>query len=230
LIVYVELPDYQLLMPIVERVRRIFDLGADPLHIAGALAHDAHMKPFIDSRPGLRVPGVWDGFELGVKAILGERLMDSSSRKLLQKLVHKFGKPVETSIKGLGRVFPRPTVLAKADLEAEIGIRAKQAVAIRLFADFVRKGQLTFDAPTTLEDTLASLLMIPGLTLGTAQYIAMRAFGEPDAFPIDHRCVERLIEPAAYEEASRFGEKWRPWRAYAAMHVWAEDKRLPVSK
>jgi len=224
LAVCVELPDYQLLMPVVERVKRIFDLEADPLHIAGALARDPQMKPLIESRPGLRVPGVWDGFELGVKAILGERLMSGGSRTLLQRLVRKFGRPIETSIKGLSRLFPRPEVVAKADLEADLGLRADQANAIRMFAGLVRKGQLTFDAPRTLEDTLARLSLIPGVTQGTAQYIAMRAFGEPDAFPVDQRST------GGCQETPPFGEAWRPWRAYAAMHMWAANGGLPHSR
>jgi AraC family transcriptional regulator of adaptative response / DNA-3-methyladenine glycosylase II len=220
LMVRVALPDYQLLMPLVERVKRIFDLEADPLHIAGALARDPQMKPLIESLPGLRVPGVWDGFELGVKAVLGERLMGGGSRKLVARLVSRFGKPVETSIKGLHRVFPRADVLVNADLEREIGLRADQAAGIRMLAGLVKKGQLTMDASTTLEDTLARLVSIPCVTHDTAQYIAMRAFGEPDAFPAEHRC----------EENSRFGERWRPWRGYAAMHMWAEGRRLAIAK
>jgi AraC family transcriptional regulator of adaptative response / DNA-3-methyladenine glycosylase II len=213
LVVCLELPDYQLLMPIVERVRRLFDLGADPLHIASGLSRDPAMKSLIELRLGLRVPGVWDGFELGVKAILGEGLMDCAPSPLLRKLVCVFGKPIETSVKGLTQLFPSPSVLMKANLEGEIGLRTDYATSIRSFAGFVSVGQLTFDAPTTLEDTVSRLFTIPNLTFSAAQYIAMRAFGEPDAFPVDG--PQR--------------DQWRPWGAYAAMHMWAVDRTIPAS-
>jgi AraC family transcriptional regulator of adaptative response / DNA-3-methyladenine glycosylase II len=171
------------------------------------------MKSLIESRPGLRVPGVWDGFELGVKAILGEGLMECAPGPLIRRLVSVFGRPVETPVEGLTQLFPRPNILMKADLEGKIGLRTDYATSIRSFAGFVSMGQLTFDAPTTLENTVSRLFAVPNLTFSAAQYIAMRAFGEPDAFPVN--------KPQ--------GERWRPWGAYAAMHMWAADRTIAAS-
>ncbi len=206
--VCLELPDYRLLMPIVERVKRIFDLGADPLHIATGLSRGQEMRILIERRPGLRVPGAWDGFELAVKAMLGERLMSGASRTLLEKLVCVFGKPIDTSVGGLTHLFPGPDVLVKADLEGKIGLDTDRATAIRGLAGIVITGRLVFEAPTNLDDTVSRLFAIPNLPVSAAHYIAMRAFGEPDAFPME----------------SGSAEHWRPWRAYAAMHMWAVGK------
>ena len=107
LTVRIDLPGYQHLMPVVERVRRIFDLGADPLRIADDLSRDPLLKPLLDRRPGLRVPGVWDGFELAVRAVLGEQVTVKGSALLTERLVRNFGRPVESAVRGLTHIFPR---------------------------------------------------------------------------------------------------------------------------
>jgi AraC family transcriptional regulator, regulatory protein of adaptative response / DNA-3-methyladenine glycosylase II len=206
LVVKIELPRYDSLMQVAERVRRIFDLAADPFQIASQLSRDRTLQPSLIARPGLRVPGIWDGFEAAVRAILGERLDDQSLRAALTRLARSFGRPVKTSIPGLTRVFPSAQDLVEADLEAA-QIRGEAASLIRALASAVLKGDLTFQASLNLQDALTRVRAVPGISPPMADYVAMRAFGEPDAFP---------IPPAKFSRAT---ERWRPWRAYAAMYL-----------
>lgn len=224
--VQVKLTSYEHLTAVIERVRRIFDLGADPLQIASHLSRDPRLKTLLDARPGLRVPGVWDGFELAVRAVLGQQLTVRDSSLLVARLVRNFGRPVETSVEGLTHLFPRPEVLADADLSCA-GIRGACAGGIRTLARAVCKRELAFEASKTLEDTLSRLRAIRGTGERKAHYIAMRAFGEPDAFPSADLGLRRSVgnrrSPVSPAELVRLAETWRPWRAYAAMHLWAAD-------
>ncbi len=206
LLVRIELPGYESLMPVVERVRRIFDLGADPFQIASQLSRDPSLKPLLSASPGVRVPGIWDGFEAAVRAILGEGLTGKAPRAALGRLTHTFGTPVKTSFPGLSQVFPGPDKLAEADLRAA-RIPSAPASMIRALARAVLKGDLTFEASMNLRDAVARVRSVAGISRPMAEYIAMRAFGEPDAFPLS-------------KPASRHTEHWRPWRAYAAMYLY----------
>ncbi len=220
LIVRIELPGYQFLMQVVERVRRIFDLGADPLRIATDLSRDPRLKPLLDRRPGLRVPGVWDGFELAVHAILGQQLTVGDSTELAGQLVQTFGKPFHSSTPGLTHLFPKPEDLIDADLST-VNIRGSRAATVRALALAVCANELTFTASMTLEETISRICSVSGVEEATAHYIAMRVFGEPDAFP-DPSLTASLSEvgiPAPSQQSYRINEDWRPWRAYAAMHL-----------
>jgi AraC family transcriptional regulator of adaptative response / DNA-3-methyladenine glycosylase II len=186
------------LFRIVERVRRIFDLGADPAAIASTLKRDARLKPLVARRPGLRVPGGWDGFEVAVRAILGQQVSVKAATTLAGRLAAKFGTD-----SGEGLIFPAPQVLATADLNG-LGLTGARARSITALAQAVVQG-------AALEDS-AALLKVPGIGNWTVQYIAMR-LGEPDAFP----ATDLYLRPFAAESAA-----WSPWRAYAAMHIWAE--------
>jgi AraC family transcriptional regulator, regulatory protein of adaptative response / DNA-3-methyladenine glycosylase II len=207
LTVRIELPGYQFLMKVVERVRRIFDLGADPLRIADDLSRDELLKPLLDRSPGLRVPGTWDGFELAVHAILGQQLTGHDSTTSAGRLVQAFGKPFQSSIQGLSHLFPKPEDLVEADL-SRVGLHGARAATLRALARAACSNELTFAASMTLEEAISRIRGIRGIGENTAQYIAMRALGEPDAFP--------LANPPSHREA---GRNWRPWRAYAAMHI-----------
>jgi len=206
LLVTIELPRYESLMRVAERVRRMFDLAADPFQIANQLSRDRRLKPLLAANPGLRVPGIWDGFEGAVRAILGERLGNEAPRAALARLVRSFGRPVLTAIPGLTHAFPRPEDLAEADLET-VRIREDRAETIRALANAVLKRNLTFEPSLNLEDALARVRAVPGMSPDMAEYIAMRAFGEPDAFPVPKERVPAVTE------------RWRPWRAYAAMYL-----------
>jgi AraC family transcriptional regulator of adaptative response / DNA-3-methyladenine glycosylase II len=211
-------------MPVVDRVRKLFDLDADPLQIATHLSSDRRLRALLNARPGVRVPGVWDGFEIAVQALVGRQVIDST--RSVARLVQAFGKPVETSVEGLTHLFPRPEVLADADLSS-VGIRGTSATRIRSLARAVCKGALTFGVSRTLENTLSHLQSLRGIRSSEAHYIAMRAFGEPDAFPFAilglHAPVGATRIPGSIAEFRRIAESWRPWRAYAAMQLWAAD-------
>jgi AraC family transcriptional regulator, regulatory protein of adaptative response / DNA-3-methyladenine glycosylase II len=224
LLVRIELPGYQLLMKVVERVRRIFDLGADPLRIAEDLSRDQRLKPLLDRRPGLRVPGAWDGFELAVHAILGQQLTAIDSSTVAGRLVQCFGKPLQTSLQGLTHLFPKPEDLVDADL-SRVGILGARAATLHTLARAVCNEEPIFAASMTLEEAISRICNIPGIGENTAHYIAMRALGEPDAFPFaDPGLLSALGSggnPASPQEALRIAEGWRPWRSYAAMHLCA---------
>jgi len=205
LLVNLELPRYDGLMNIAERLRRMFDLAADPRPVAEFLSQDPLLRPLLAVNPGLRVPGVWDGFEAALRAVLGERLMDQSPGPALARIARRFGKPFNGSTPGLTSLFPAPQDLAEAEL-AGCGLSMELAGAVRALAKATLDGRVKFDASTSFHDMLAGLRAVTEIMPSTAEYIALRAFGEPDAFPLPH--------------GSSDAEGWRPWRAYAAMHLW----------
>jgi AraC family transcriptional regulator of adaptative response / DNA-3-methyladenine glycosylase II len=159
--VRLKLTNHEHLLPVIERVRRMFDLSADPLQIANHLARDPRLKPLLEKR-GLRVPGVWDGFELAVRAILGQQLTAQDPRPLISRLVRNFGRPVQTSVKGLTHLFPRPEVLTHADL-SRAGIRGACAAAVRSLSQALSKREIEFEAAKTLEGTLSHLRAVRGM-------------------------------------------------------------------
>jgi AraC family transcriptional regulator, regulatory protein of adaptative response / DNA-3-methyladenine glycosylase II len=209
LIVRVALPKYRGLLRVVERVRRVFDLAADPLQISSHLSRDPRLKPLLDFQQGLRVPGAWEGFEIAVRAVLGQRLSVVDAPSVAGNIVCKFGKPIETPVHGLTHLFPRPEDLAGADLNG-LCISQKSGRAIKALAGSVSSKGLTFESFGTLPETISRLTAIEGFDEEMAHYIAMRACGEPDAFPVD--------------QIGSIAEEWRPWRAYAAMHLWAANE------
>jgi AraC family transcriptional regulator of adaptative response / DNA-3-methyladenine glycosylase II len=233
LIVLMNLPTNESLIHIVERVRRMFDLGADPLQIETRLSVDPWLRTLVEMRPGLRVPGAWDGFEVAIGAILGQgrNVIDGDPRA--ERLVRAFGKPLATALAGLTHLFPRPEVLADADLSTA-GIRGTEAATIRAVARAVCAKELTFQSSRTLEDTISRLCAISGVGESMAHYIAMRAFGEPDAFPsADTGLGQSPSEEAVSTspaEMMRMAEQWRPWRAYAVMHLWAASRSRDVRR
>jgi AraC family transcriptional regulator, regulatory protein of adaptative response / DNA-3-methyladenine glycosylase II len=205
LIVRIALPKYGGLLRVVERVRRLFDLGADPLQIEAHLSRDCRLKPLLERRPGLRLPGAWDGFEAAVRAALGQRLTVADSNRVAGELVQKFGRPIPAT-DGLTHLFPRPEALADADLMLP-GITPESAATIQALARGICDKQLTFESSCSFEDTIPRLRAIDGVDEELAHYIALRAFGDPDAFPMD----------------LSNSDAWRPWRAYAAIHLWAAE-------
>jgi AraC family transcriptional regulator of adaptative response / DNA-3-methyladenine glycosylase II len=218
------LPQYDSLLQVVQRVRRLFDLGADTLHIGRHLAQDSSIAAMVAARPGLRAPGAWDGFELAVKAALGEQLTAAGAPELAERLVQALGESVQAPMGGLSRLFPRPEVLAEASL-AELGIPSEPAEAIRSLARAVVAGKLTFDGYENLADTLSRLGDVMKVDEGVASYIAMRSLGEPDVVPTSDLDLLQALGPgqraASRPQLLRAFERYRPWRTYAAMHLWA---------
>ena len=233
--VRVRFPDMAVLPQIIARVRRVFDLAADPDTIAAHLALDPVLAPLIAARPGLRVPGAWDGFELAVRAIFGQQITVPAATKLLGKLVQAFGAPLPAAIRegdGLSHLFPSAARIAKANL-VTLGMPGARAIAVTSLARAISADPAIFSRGASLEDAIVKLRSLPGIGEWTAQYIAMRELREPDAFPAADIGLLRAMadsdgrRPSPSELLSR-GERWRPWRAYAALHLWAAGIPQPA--
>jgi AraC family transcriptional regulator of adaptative response / DNA-3-methyladenine glycosylase II len=221
----IRIPKVSTLPVIIARLRRVFDLAADPLPISAHLATDPVLAPLVARRPGLRVPGAWDGFELAIRAVLGQQITVAGAVRLAGRLVAAHGEPMTAPDGDLTHVFPRPDALAVADLAA-LGMPRSRAATLSAVAAAVMADSDLFGAHRGLDEALQRLRSIRGVGEWTAQYIALRQLREPDAFPASDVGLMRALagdrgrRPAAEELLAR-AEKWRPWRAYAAQHLWA---------
>lgn len=217
------LPYWDGLIHVVQRVRRLFDLDADPEAVRQALAHDPLLADRVSARPGVRLPGAWDPFECGVRAIVGQQVSVAGATTLMGRIVERFGERVSgLSVMGLDHVFPPAAVLADADLTG-IGMPAARARAVTAFAAAAAAGDVRLDGALDLDDLLGSLMTLPGIGPWTAHYLALR-LGERDAFPSGDLGLRRALAvdgelPTEAAVAAR-AEAWRPWRAYAAVHLW----------
>lgn len=213
------------LLDLVRRSGRVFDVDADPLAINATLGRDPVLAPLVAARPGLRVPGAWDPFEVSVRAILGQQVSVRGARTLAGRLVETFGRKLEgvAPIPGLTHVFPSPSSLARADL-SRIGLPLARAEAIRALARAAASGRIDFSASRGLADFESRFVALPGIGPWTAQYVALRALGEPDAFPSGDLGLRRAFEkaglPGAPRDVAARAEAWRPFRAYATLQLW----------
>jgi AraC family transcriptional regulator of adaptative response / DNA-3-methyladenine glycosylase II len=212
-------PDSGSLLAIVSRARRLFDLDADPLAIAACLGSDPLLRPLVRARPGLRVPGAWDAFELGIRAILGQQVSVAGASTLVGRLVLRFGRPFEGERAGVTHLFPEAADLAEADV-ASIGLPRQRAQTVRAFAAAVARGEIVLDNRSAPEELRKQLQSIAGIGTWTAGYIALRAFNDPDALPSGDLVLLRATSTRTTPELDRRAERWRPWRAYAALHLW----------
>ena len=208
----------------VEPARRLFDLTADPRVIAEHLERDARLSPASRAWPGLRVPGAWDPFEMAVRGILGQQISVKAARTLAGRLVETCGERLAQIDGALTHVFPRAEQLAEAPLVG-IGVTKKRAETIRVFARAVATGEVQLGAASTLEAAVEALEALPGIGPWSAHYIALRAMGEPDAFPVGDLALLRAAAPEgsgalSQRELLAVAEAWRPWRAYAAVYLW----------
>lgn len=210
------------------RTRRLFDLTADPEAIASVLDEDGLLGPRLRRRPGLRVPGAWDGFELSVRIVLGQQVSVAGATTLAGRLVERFGEPLPEPAGALTHVFPGPDRLAEADLEG-IGLPGSRAAALRRLARAVAAGELDLDGSAPPDAVRRQLLALPGVGPWTAEMIALRVLRDPDAFPAGDLGLRRAAAGGAAAAASAApaarallerAERWRPWRAYAAMALW----------
>ena len=217
--VRVQFADPRWLFFIIERIRAMFDLNADWPAIMRSLRSDPALAQRVEADPGLRVPGCWNGFELATRAILGQQITVKGATSLAGRLAKTFGRPFSPA-GGLTHVFPSPEVLADARL-ASIGLTKARAETIRALARAVSEGQISFEGIVELNSFLARLCEIPGIGKWTAQYVAMRALGEPDAFPSGDLGLLRALDLDNVRELEQRAESWRPWRAYAAMYLWS---------
>jgi len=219
------------MLEIVSRLRRMFDLDADPQAIGAALSADARLRPLLQRRPGLRVPSGWDGFEIAVRAIIGQQISVAGARTLASRLSQKFGQPLSAPFAvGLDHLFPTPDALADADLTA-IGLTRARAETVRTVARAVLDGRVDFRPERTLDDFTARWVALPGIGPWTAHYIALRALGHPDAFPADDLVLQRAVpndgsRMSAKTLAAR-SEAWRPWRAYSVIQLWKDSMNVP---
>jgi AraC family transcriptional regulator, regulatory protein of adaptative response / DNA-3-methyladenine glycosylase II len=207
---------------IVERIRAMFDLNADWAAIVASLKSDPVLGRRVAAHPGMRVPGCWNGFELAVRAILGQQISVKGATTLAGRMAAAFGAPVSV-IDGLNRAFPPPQRLADAPL-TRVGLPQLRAETIRGLARAVCDGRLRFESAVDSDAFLATLCEVPGIGKWTAQYVAMRALGEPDAFPTGDLGLLRATNLRSARELERRSESWRPWRAYAAMYLWINGR------
>jgi AraC family transcriptional regulator, regulatory protein of adaptative response / DNA-3-methyladenine glycosylase II len=221
----VRFPKLSALPQIIARLRRVFDLAVDPDAIVLQLVKDPTLAPLVAARPGLRVPGAWDGFELAVRAVLGQQITVPGAIRLAGTLVARFGEKLREPDGALTHVFPDPAALVGVD-PASLGMPRSRGVALLAVAAAVVADPQIFAAGRGLEEAVAQLRALPGIGEWTAQYIAMRQLREPDAFPAADIGLMRAmadsdgLRPSASALLAR-AETWRPWRAYAAQHLWA---------
>jgi AraC family transcriptional regulator of adaptative response / DNA-3-methyladenine glycosylase II len=209
----------------IARCRRLLDLDCDPGPVVAHLGSDPVLGPLVRRRPGLRVPGCVDGFELAVRAIVGQQVSVAGARTVLGRLVARYGDAA--------RGFPTPATLARVD-PATLPFPRARGQALRSLARLVAAGELALDTGADPRQVRATLLGIRGIGPWTASYIAMRALGDPDAWlPGDagvRHALERLGQPT---DAPRVAEAWRPWRSYAVMHLWTElgiEPQRPIAR
>jgi AraC family transcriptional regulator of adaptative response / DNA-3-methyladenine glycosylase II len=228
LIAEIHFPSLAALPAVIARIRRVFDLAADPVLIGAHLSRDPTLARLVAARPGLRAPGAWDGFELAVRAILGQQITVVAARNLGARMTEAFGEPLDDPAAaqfGLSRVFPTPERLAGQDI-AGLGMPRARAASLDALARALIADPTIFTPRADLESAVAALRALPGVGEWTAQYIALRELREPDAFPHGDVALQRAaagpdgVRPTAQQLLAR-AEAWRPWRAYAAQHLWA---------
>lgn len=230
LVATIRFPSVRALHAIVGRIRHLFDVGADVSTIGAHLSEDRTLAPLIASRPGLRSPGCWDGFELAVRAVLGQQISVESARQLGSRLVRLCGDPVHNaSDLRLARTFPSPERIVRADL-CRLGMPRSRRATLRALAQAAVLNPRLFEPLGSSEEHIAQLRSIRGIGPWTAQYIVLRALRDPDAFPVTDLGILRAaaglvgVTPTAAQLIQR-AEAWRPWRAYAAQYLWTVASR-----
>ncbi|WP_433252085.1 AlkA N-terminal domain-containing protein [Streptosporangium sp. CA-135522] len=211
----VSLDDTRHLARVVARCRRLLDLDADPEAIVGALG-ETSLAPLVTARPGLRVPGAWDGFEVAVRAVVGQQISVAGARTILGRIVDRAGRP--TGAQGLTRLFPTAAELLEADLSG-LGLTGRRVATLKALALKVAQEEIDLDGAQEPGEATAGLLEVPGIGPWTASYIALRALRDPDAWPEGDLGLRRAM--ACLGIPNDHIERWRPWRAYAALHLWS---------
>ncbi|MGZ5354663.1 MAG: DNA-3-methyladenine glycosylase family protein, partial [Actinomycetota bacterium] len=207
-------------------LRRLLDLDADPETIDGTLSADPALRPLVRRTPGVRVPGAVDGLELAVRAVLGQQVTVRAARTLAGRLVERLGAPLDRPVGAVTHAFPSADRLAEAP-EAGLGMPDGRARTIHRLAELVALGGLDLSGAADRDETLRRLADVPGVGPWTCAYVAMRALGDPDAFPAGDLGLRRGLERLGFEATPAAilarGERWRPWRAYAVMRLWLAD-------
>lgn len=207
---------------ILVRLRNLFDLDARPDVIAVHLALDPLLAPWVEQQPGLRVPGAFDSFELGLRAILGQQVTVRGASTLAGRFAQRFGEAIETPLACLNRIAPTAETLAAAlpSTLAGLGLPGARAASLQNLARLVAACAIDFDPGVDPSALVARLVELPGIGPWTAQYIAMRALRWPDAFPVGDLGLMKASHLTSAPSLYKAAERWRPWRAYAAMYLW----------
>jgi AraC family transcriptional regulator of adaptative response / DNA-3-methyladenine glycosylase II len=233
LLLRAHLPHWEGLIHVAQRVRRIFGLDADGDAARAHFGTEPPIGPLVAARPGLRVPGTWDAYETGVRAIVGQQVTVAGASTIAGRLVQRHGRPVPgLGPLGLTHTFPPAAMLAEADLDG-IGLPGARIRAVQGFAAAVAEDRVRLDRSAGLDELVDSITALPGLGPWTAHYVALR-LGEPDALPASDLGLRRALAdgsapaalPSAGDLAAR-AESWRPWRALAAVHLWSNDLAIP---
>lgn len=209
------------LFEVMRRARNLLDADADPHAIARSLRGDPVLNPLVKRRPGVRLPGAWEFFELAVRAVLGQQISVAAARTFAARVVARWGSELAVPLAaGMTHVFPDVTALRSADFR-EIGLPAKRGATLNALAAAVADGNI--DTSSAPEELCNALQELPGIGPWTAQYIAMRALRDPDALPSGDLVLRRMLggsQPLSMHAVERRAESWRPWRAYGLMHLW----------
>ncbi|MGZ8457607.1 MAG: AlkA N-terminal domain-containing protein [Gemmatirosa sp.] len=212
------------------RLRDLFDLSARPDVVGAHLARDALLAPIVARLPGLRVPGAFDGFELALRAILGQQVSVKAATTLAGRVALTFGEAVATPNPDLDRLSPTPQRLAAASVDelCALGLTGARARSIVALATEVASGRLRLEAGAPPDRTMAQLVALPGIGAWTAQYVAMRALRWPDAFPKEDLVLRRQLGDVTAAGAEARSQEWRPWRSYATLHLWRASAERTV--
>jgi AraC family transcriptional regulator of adaptative response / DNA-3-methyladenine glycosylase II len=201
--------------------RRVFDVAADPQRIALGLRRDELVGPLVRQRTGLRIPGAWDPFECAVRAVLGQQVSVAAGRTFASRLVLLAGTTISGGAHGLTHLFPSASAVAAANLEG-LGVTRSRAATLHALAHAVLAGRIDFGADPA--EVAAALTAVPGIGPWTAQYVALRALGEPDAMPAGDLVLRRMAagstQALSARELEARAQSWQPWRSYAVMHLW----------
>ncbi len=209
---------------LVHRLQHLFDVGAHPGVIAAHLAQDARLADTVSLRPGLRVPGAFDGFELAARAILGQQITVKAATTLAGRFAAAFGDPIDAPHAGLTHLSPTSRRIALASVSdiASLGIIQTRARSIIAIAQEMESGRLLLEPGAQPAEVIAQLVSLPGIGAWTAHYIAMRALRWPDAFPRGDVALRNALGRVTAARAEELSQPWRPWRSYATLHLWIE--------
>ncbi len=207
------------------RLAHVFDASADPALIAAHLAQHTLLADSLARRPGLRVPGAFSGFELAVRAILGQQVTVKAATTIAGRFANAFGDAVDTPFPELTHLSPASHRVAAVSVDdiASLGIIQTRARSIIAIAQEIESGRLVLEPGAHFDAVIAQLVALPGIGAWTAHYIAMRALRWPDAFPRGDIALRNALGPVTAARAEALSEEWRPWRSYAALHLWFES-------
>jgi len=233
-VVHVEIADslVAVLPQLLGRLRRLFDLDAQPEVIREHLRRDPHIGPAVRRRPGLRVPGAMCGFELALRGVLGQQISVGAATTLSGRIADALGEPLETPFAELQLTSPTAERIAGATVDelASLGLVGKRAECLIELARAACEERINLEPGPQPDQTVAELARLPGIGPWTAHYIAMRALRWPDAFPHSDLALRKALGSATPKQILELAEPWRPWRSYAAIHLWADLNSTNLKK